>query len=266
LLTVAEHDENGYNHPEKLGGIVPAIGVLLLLAQIACAVHVVRTGRNTIWIYLVVFVPAVGMAAYFFAEILPELMGGRTARRAASGVARAINPGKGLREAVQRVQITPTAENKAILAGEFLAAGKPTEAVALYREALTGIHETDPGTMLGLAHALFAEGNFADAQTVLEQLRAANPEYNSPEGHLLYARSIEEQGKIDDALREYKALAVYYPGQEARCRYALLLQRSGRADEARHIFEEVCQLIEYGPRHQRRAQREWYDIAKRALA
>ena len=245
---------------------MPVLGVLILLVQIACAVHVVRTGRNMIWIYLIVFVPGIGIAIYFFAEILPELMGGRTARRAASGMAQALDPSRGLREAQQRVQITPTAENKALLAQALLATGKPADAVALYREALTGIHATDPGTMLGLARALFAAGNPGETQTVLEQLREANPEYNSPEGHLLYARSLEAQGKTDAALKEYQALVNYYPGQEARCRYAMLLQVSGRGDEARRIFQEVCQLIEYGPRHQRRAQREWYDLAKRALA
>jgi hypothetical protein len=245
---------------------MPALGVLVLLAQIACAVHVVRSGRNYIWIYLVVFVPVVGMAAYFLAEILPELMHSRSARRAASGMGRAIDPGRGLRDALRRVQITPTTENKAALAEEYLLAEKPSDAVMLYREALTGIHATDPGMMLGLARALFAEGKAAEAQLVLEQLREANPNYNSPEGHLLYARSLEEQGKTDAALKEYAALVNYYPGQEARCRYAMLLQRVGRDDEARRIFEEVCQLIEYGPRHQRRAQRAWYDLAKRALA
>ena len=245
---------------------MPAIGVLLLLAQIACAVHVVRTGRNYMWIYLVVFVPLVGMAAYFLAEILPELMHSRGARQAASGMGRVIDPGRGLREATRRVQITPTTENKAALAEEYLFAGKPGDAAALYTEALTGVHATDPGLMLGLARARFAEGNAAEAQAILERLREANPEYHSPEGHLLYARSLEEQGMTEAALKEYAALVVYYPGQEARCRYALLLQRAGRADEARHIFEEVCQLIEYGPRHQRKAQRQWYDLARRALA
>jgi len=245
---------------------MPTIGVLVLLAQIACAVHVVRSGRNYIWIYLVVFVPVIGMAAYFLAEILPGLMGSRSARRAASGVGRAIDPGRGLREAQRRVQITPTTENKAALAEEYLRAGKPAEAVALYREALTGIHATDPAMMLGLARALFAEGNAPETQRVLEALRAANPEYNSPDGHLLYARSLEAQGKTEAALKEYQALVVTYPGQEARCRYAMLLQQSGRGDEARRMFEEICQLIDYGPRHQRRAQREWYDLARRSLA
>jgi hypothetical protein len=217
---------------------MPVIGILELIA-IACAVHVVRTGRAYYWIYILIGMPGIGALVYFLAEIMPELMQTRTARQTASGVARAINPGKGMREAVRRVEITPTAENKAFLAEQYLLAGQAAEATALYRDALVGVHATDPGMMLGLARALFAQGDTAET---------------------------EDQGKIDAALEEYRALAVYYPGQEARCRYAMLLLRSGRADEARRMFGEICQLIEYGPRHQRRAQRAWHDIARRSLA
>jgi hypothetical protein len=244
---------------------MPVIGILELIA-IACAVHVVRTGRAYYWIYILVGMPGIGTLVYFFAEIMPELMQTRTARQTASSVARAINPGKGMREALRRVEITPTAENKAFLAEQYLLAGQAAEAAALYRDALVGVHATDPGMMLGLARALFAQGDTAETEIVLDKLREANPDYNTPDGHLLYVRSLEDQGKIDAALEEYRALAVYYPGQEARCRYAMLLLRSGRADEARRMFGEICQLIEYGPRHQRRAQRAWYDIARRSLA
>ena len=245
---------------------MPAIGIILLLAQITCAVHVARTGRNYYWIYLIVLIPVVGMAAYFFAEILPDLMQSRTARQAASGVAKALNPGKELRDALRRVEITPTVENKAALADAYLGAGQAVDAQTIYREALTGIHATDPTMMLGLARASFAAGEAAETQSVLERLREANPTYNSPEGHLLYAQSLERQGKTTEALEEYRALSAYYPGQEARCRYGLLLQAAGERAEAQRLFEEVRQLIEYGPRHQRRAQRQWYELAKQQLA
>jgi hypothetical protein len=244
---------------------MPAFGVLLVLAQIACAVHVVRTGRHYVWIWLVVFVPVIGMAAYFCAELLPELIHSQHARQAAARVEKTVNPGRRLREAERRAQITPTAENKAALAAEYLLAGRAAEATALYREALAGIHAGDPGMTLGLARALFVEEKFADAQKELEALQRENPKLHAPEAHLLYARCLEEQGKNGAALAEYRVLIHYYPGQEARCRYAMLLQRTGRGDDARRIFEEICQFVEYGPRHQRFMQREWYDIARRAL-
>jgi hypothetical protein len=87
----------------------------------------------------------------------------------------------------------------------------------------------------------------------------------NPDRHLLYARSLELQGKFDAALYEYAALVGYYPGQEARYRYALLLKKMGRSAEAQRFLKEICQAIEYGPRHQYREQREWYDLARRQL-
>jgi hypothetical protein len=162
--------------------------------------------------------------------------------------------------------MSPTVQNKTALAQEYLAAGQPQDAVALYREALSGIHATDPALMLGLARALFTFGDTAEVLAILERLREANPDYTSPEGHLLYARSLEMEGRTAEALYEYEALIAYYPGQEARCRYALLLQMAGRVTEARNLFEEIRKAIAYGPRHQYRAQREWYELARRQLA
>jgi hypothetical protein len=245
---------------------MPFFGGFMLLAQILCAVHVARTGRPYFWIYIVVFVPMVGMAAYFLVEILPELTGSRPARQAAQGLMRTLDPGRRVREAMRQVQITPTTQNKALLAAAYLEAGQASDAVALYHDILVGIHATDPALMQGLARALFAARDYAGAQSVLEVLRQANPDHPSPEGHLLYARCLEEQGRVDAARFEYGALAAYYPGQEARCRHAVLLARAGRAAEAHELFAEICQAIELGPHHQRRAQREWYDIAKRGLA
>lgn len=245
---------------------MPYFGVLMLLAQILCAAHVVRTGRPYYWIFIIVFLPIVGMGAYFLVEMLPEIAGSRPARHAAQGFVRTLDPGRNLRDAARQVQIAPTARNKAALAAAYLDAGQADEAVALYREVLTGIHATDPALMLGLARALFASGDAAQTRSVLEELRRADPGYTSPEGHLLYARSLEQQGATDAALFEYHTLKAYYPGQEARCRYAMLLARTGRDADAHEIFTEICQAVELGPRHQYREQREWYDLAKRGLA
>jgi len=232
---------------------MPLFG-LIFIAQVLCAVHVVRTGRQYFWIYLIVFVPVLGMVVYFVAEILPGLMGGGHARGAASRVAKALDPGRAVRDAERRLAMTATAENKADLAEAYLAVGRDQEALELFHDALTGIHATDPAIMLGLARTHFAREEFLETQVVLERLRRANPDYVSSEGHLLYARSLEAQGKVDAALYEYEALAPTYPGQEARYRYALLLRQAGREADSRRILEEICQSAEYAPRHVRRTK------------
>ena len=245
---------------------MPFLGLAVLIAQILCAVHVVRTGRPYYWIYIVIFAPMVGMLVYFAVEVLPDLLGTRTARGAVAGVGRALDPGKAVRIAEQNLAMTPTTGNKAALADAYLDVGRVEEAAALYHDALQGVHATDPSLMHGLARAEFERKNFAEVERVLDALREANPHFQSAECHLLYARSLEAQGKVEAALHEYQALAPYYPGQEARCRYALLLDKAGDHRESQRLFREICQSIEMSPRHARRLQREWYDIARRALA
>ena len=134
---------------------MPALGLLILGAQVLCVTHVVRTGRPFWWIYLIVFAPLVGTIVYLAVEILPGLYRGPTARQVASRVVRVVDPYRGVREAWRRLELSPTVQNKTALAEEYLAAGQPQDAVALYREALTGIHATDPSLMLGLSRALF---------------------------------------------------------------------------------------------------------------
>jgi hypothetical protein len=242
------------------------IAGLLLVAQVICAVHAGRTGRPYYWIMLILFMPMVGMIAYFLIEILPELMRSRTARNTSSGVVRIFDPERDYRAAWRQVQIAGTIENRANLAEQCLRCGRADEAANLYHELMAGFHATDPDLMLGLARADFARQEFTAAQATLEQLRVANPDYRSAEGHLLYARCLELQGKRDEALYEYEALAAYYPGQEARTRYALLLSETGSRDAARRLFQEICQAVELMPKHARRLQKEWYDLARRNLA
>jgi hypothetical protein len=119
--------------------------------------------------------------------------------------------------------------------------------------------------MLGLARAQFALDDHAGACATLDRLRAAHPDLDCPDGHLLYARSKEQQGDVEEALIEYAALAAYYPGEEPRCRLALLLQKSGRVAEARTLFEQVVRSVERASKLYWRAERDWYEVARRNL-
>jgi hypothetical protein len=120
--------------------------------------------------------------------------------------------------------------------------------------------------MLGLARAQFALDDHAGACATLDRLRAAHPDLDCPDGHLLYARSKEQQGDVEQALIEYAALAAYYPGEGPRCRLALLLQKLGRVAEATTLFKQVVRSVERASKLYYRAERDWYEVARRNLA
>ena len=139
------------------------------------------------------------------------------------------------------------------------------EAIAQYREALTGLYEHDPNLMLGLAQAQFGKGDAHAARTTLDELIRLNPEFRSPAGHLLYARALEKEGEVQKALEEYRVLAPSYPGAEASVRFAQLLLAQGQRTEAQQVARELLEQARLAPGHYRKAQRPWLEAAQRLL-
>jgi hypothetical protein len=245
---------------------MPALAALVFGLQLLCLAHVIRTGRPCQWLFIILALPLAGCLVYFFLEILPDLGRSRAARQAVRDIGAAIDPERDLRELAQRAADADTVENRTALANECLRRGRLADAKRLFQSCLTGPHATDHALMLGLAQAQFALEDYAGACETLDRLRAGHPDLNCPEGHLIYARSKEQQGQVEQALIEYAALVGYYPGEEARCRLALLLQKAGRVAEAKALFEDVVRSVERASKIYRRAERDWYEVARRNLS
>ena len=241
------------------------IPILSIAVQVALIVHVIKTGRNMLWILALGLLPLVGSIAYVVVEILPQALGGRTARRAKSGVRRMIDPDRDLRRASAEVEISGNVDARRRLAEELLERNQYNAAIDVYQGGLTGIFEHDPTLLLGLARAQFGKQDFAAARTTLERLTQHNPDFKSPDAQLLYARTLEAQDAHDEAERAYAKLAPGYPGAEARLRYGVLLKRLGKLPEAHRVLKDLLDGARLGPAHYRKAQAEWLERARREL-
>lgn len=237
----------------------------IFAVQVICGIHVVRNGHDRYWLWLILFVPAAGCAIYIASVVMPELLFGPGARLFKRRVKDIVSPGHRLHESADRVAVADTVENRLALARELVAHQKPHDAVPVYRALLKGLYENDPVIMLELAQALFACREFSATRQVLDDLIAAHPGFKSPEGHLLYARALDEGGEHDKALEEYRVLGDYYAGYEPKFRHGLLLKRLGREDEARSLFEHLLAVARRAPRYAQKNQKEWISRAKREL-
>jgi hypothetical protein len=244
---------------------MPVLAALAVALQLLCLAHAVRTGRSRQWLFIILALPLAGCLVYLFLELLPDLGRSRAARQALRDIGAVIDPERELRELTERVAEIDTVENRTALAEECLRRGRPGDAKRLFETCLTGVHATDHGLMLGLARAQFALDDYGGTCATLERLRACYPDLSCPEGHLLYARSRELEGNAAQALIEYTALVGYHPGQEPRCRLALLLQKTGRIAEARALFQEVVRSVERAGKLYYRTERDWYEVARRNL-
>ena len=238
----------------------------IILLQVAFVVHIVKTGRDTLWIWIVIMLPLAGSIAYFIIEILPNLLNSRSGRNASRKLSQVINPNRDLHQAVTNLQVSNTVENSIKLAEELMNKGMFAEARQLYAECLKGIYETDPIIMAGLARAEFGLGHYETCRDILDKLIEYNPEYKNADDHLMYARAQELSGNIAIALHEYETLAKYFTGPEAKYHLAMLYKKTaGKEHLAKAILTEIVSYAKTANKHYKQLYAEWIEKAKQEL-
>ena len=240
--------------------------ILVWLIQLVLIIHVLKSGRSRYWIFILLFMPMIGGIAYLVIELLPEFASSITGQRAVRNVKKTLNPGAGLRQHEAAWQQSPNVDNSRRYAEVLLDAGKINEAEEIINQALSGLFETEPTLLLLKARLQFEHGQTAEAAKTLESLQEHNPDFRSAEGHLIYARSLEAQDRVEDAIREYSAVSGYFPGVEARYRLALCLAANGRDNAARKEYESILNDAKLAPPHFRKSQKTWLDAVKKELA
>lgn len=227
--------------------------------------HAARSGRFSPWGYIILMIPGIGALAYVAMELIPEWFGSHQGRQAGKTVSRALDPDKHYRTLKDWVEVADTIANRAALTEECLALGRYREAEQHYDAILAKPLGDQPGNVLGRARAIFGDERFAETVELFDRLRSRWPDFESAEGHLLYARSLEESGRVAEAADEYRSLSSYYAGAEPSVRYALALRKLGREAEARDVLADVVKRIGLAPRYVRKTQAEWLALARRAL-
>lgn len=236
--------------------------LLSIVFQVALVIHIVKTGRNTTWIWIVVMLPLAGSIAYLLIEVLPNLGRSRTGQRAARKITSTLTPNRDLNLAQSQFERSDTVDNKMKLANELLNKEQFAQARDMFNDCLTGLYRTDPYIMLGLAKAQFGCGQIAEAKITLDQLIEHNPDFKDHSGHLLYARCLEGLNQNDAACHEYETLRQYYAGPEAKLRYALLSIKLAKQTLAVELLDEILLDAKNGGPHYNNMHKEWVSQAK----
>lgn len=208
--------------------------------QLICAIHLMRTGRNQMWLWIILFFSVLGCFAYFLIEVLPSHGGNRYVRHARAQVGVRLNPEKALKEAQNALSLADTAGNRIAVADALTGLGRHREAVPYYRQALGIMQGGDPGTAFKLAQSLFEVGEPAETLKILRGLPDALGSV-ADQRNLLLARALGETGDDAAARPIFEDVITRLAGDEARCHYAHFLIDRGDRQRACQILEEVDQ-------------------------
>ena len=237
--------------------------LLGLLFSIAMCVHVVRTGQNMMWLYLILFLSPLGAIVYLIAVVVPQWTGGPAARKAREAARDTLDPTRDYRQARQAMDDTPTVYNRMRLAAAAGELGKWDEAEAVYRTAAQGVHAEDPALSYGLARSLVELGRYDEARPILEKLERDQP--RTPQTALQLARTYEGLGMMAEAEGPYQYAAARLPGLEGLARQAAFLAHTDRKAQAEDALNEIDKRLERTNVRFQKEGRQWRDLAAEAV-
>lgn len=245
--------------------MIPLLGLSLVFSILLC-VHVVRSGRESFWLWIILAFQPLGGVVYLVTNVLPDLFGGSTARRLQHAARETLDPTREYREAKVACDDTPTVRNQSRLAQAAMRLGKYDEAERLYGDAAQGIHAEDATLLLGRANALLEMDRAPAALEVLEVLSRDESNGRTPTAAMALGRAYEGVGRISEADTAYQWAAQRLPGFEGLARYAAFMARHGRRGEAEEVVAEMDKRLAKTPGPFRKEGRQWRELAAKALA
>jgi hypothetical protein len=218
---------------------MPIVGLgLHFLIAIFFAVHAVRTGQQTYWLFILFSFPLLGSIVYALTIYLPNSRLERSARKVVAQAAKALDPTRELREAQAAFEYTPTAQNQMRLAAAQLEAGRADDAATSYEACLKGPFASDLDIRWGAA-------------SQLQAIRAQDPAYRAEEISLALARALGGAGRGAEARAEFESSLQRFGSFDARAEYAIWAAENGERELATRLQAEIQQAMARWNRHTR---------------
>jgi len=240
------------------------IGLSLVFSVLLC-VHVVKTGREMYWLFIILAFQPLGGIVYALIAVIPDFTSGGAARQLKSAARKAMDPHGDYRAAQQAVEDSPTVANRMRLAAAASAMGRHEEAEQMYAEAAHGIHAEDPALLFGRARALIELDRPAEALPLLDKLGELGEAGRTPQAAVLMGRAHHMLGNMTEADTAYGWAAGRLPGLEGIARYAAFLAETGRKADAEEAMVEIEKRASRATAQFRKEARHWRDFAAEAI-
>ena len=212
---------------------------LSTLFAIFFAVHALRTGRQIYWLIILFLFPYLGSIVYFIVEFLPEMRVGTRVNKMTSVAGRALDPTRDLREAREALDMTPTAQNRMLLARALMNAGQPAEAAAQFEECLKGPFASDPEIGFLAAQAHLASNEPVRALDILLQIRNRDKHFRQESMAVAIGQALAWNGDSAAAGVELRQASEQFGGIESRGEYAIWAAQNGDPETARQLQRDL---------------------------
>lgn len=239
-----------------LGSLYEYYYVVIIL-QAICVFHSIRSGNQSKWIWIIVFLPFIGSIVYIFTEVVKR----RHVSAIQNTVVNMVNPGGRISDLEKQFKYSNTFVNRSALADAYLQNGMNEKAIELYEPGLTGIFQNNEHVIMQLIIAYYNVGRYEDVIRIAPKV-SGSMNFSKTRNNLLYAFALEKTGRTNLVEKEYKAMNHRFSNYEARYNYGCYLLRQNRKEDAGLIFYDVVEEGQQMSRKEKGENSVWIDKSK----
>lgn len=236
------------------------------ILQLALIIHIIKTNKPFYWLYLIIFIPYLGGAAYILLELLPAVLSSREIRRAGENLARTLNPSAELKKLEEQLKNQDTVNNRSALAQAYIEAERFTDALPFLQSCLAGPFADDASLLFLYGQALYGSGKVEEAAAIIEKLQKKQAFSSIKEKlfELQVRSSLLKQPLIED----FEKLWNESKNFEAGFYYVKALVESDKTGEeinrekARLVIEDMQRILKTYRNFSRSMGAEWLKKAK----
>lgn len=209
---------------------------LVVVLQVYCVYHCYVNRNQYYWIFIVLFLPALGSIFYLFLNVFQK----RDIEKVQEGITTVINPTKKITDLEKKLEFAETFENRVALADAYLEAGILDKAEEEYKTSLVGTFENDFYVNAQLLKTYYYSAQYEAVLRSAESLENLS-KFNKSEASFLYGLALEKTGNTklaEDFLAKFDAP---YSRYQERLELAKFYIRNNKTAEARLILEEIQQ-------------------------
>lgn len=207
---------------------------LIIALQVFCIYHIIKSRNQYYWIFLILFLPAIGSIIYLITQVYNK----RDANKIQEGLTSILVPSKKVKDLESQLQFSDTYQNRVNLADACFAMKDFKKAIENYQVALKDESQNNYYLIKQLIISYYNIDDYESAVSYSEKIKQ-HSEFNASDAQFIYGLSLDKLGKTEEAEKQLRQIDQRYSNYEERLVLAKFLFENDKVNDAKEILEEL---------------------------
>lgn len=206
----------------------------IVALQVYCIYHLIKNRNQYYWIFLILFIPAIGSAIYLFTQVYNK----RDVEKIQEGVTAVLTPTKKIKDLEKVLEFSNTYLNRINLAEAYFEMKDFDNAIKHYEVALEDKDQNNFFVIKDLISAHYHTKNYERAVFYGDQIKE-DSEFKGKNAQFLYGLALNEVGRAVEAEEQLRQVNQRYSNYNERLALAKFLQNKGKEEDAIEILNDL---------------------------